>query len=268
MLRAIVLALLAANLAFWAWTHGWLDGVVGASPHGERDPSRLERQVNVERLQIQPGARAAAADTTGASPGLRPDPAQPADTTPAATAGAAPAGSASAPGGASTAAASAAAAAATTACLEAGPFSPAELVAAEAALVRAALPAGSWTDVRRDTPGAWIIYMGRYADAAQLSEKEEQLRRVRGVSFERVKGLPDLEPGLSLGRFDDRGAADAALADLGARGVRSARVVTVAAPATTYLVRVERADAALQQRLATLKAPSLGAGFKACAPGR
>lgn len=261
MLRAIVLTLLLANLAFWAWTHGGLDGVIGASPHGDRDPSRLERQVNVDKLQIQPGARAPAADGSGATSGAtsgaatRPDPAPATDAAPTTAAGTAPGG---------TPAASAPAAATATSCLEAGPFTPSELVAAEAALVRAALPAGSWSDVRRDTPGAWIVYMGRYTDAAQLSEKEDQLRRIRGVSFERVRGLPDLEPGLSLGRFDDRAAADAALTDLSTRGVRTARVVTVAAPATTYLVRVERADTALQQRLQALKAPALGAGFRAC----
>ena len=35
MLRGLVLLLLVANLGFFAWTQGWLDGVVGMRPGGE-----------------------------------------------------------------------------------------------------------------------------------------------------------------------------------------------------------------------------------------
>lgn len=245
MLRVFVLLLVAANLGFWAWRNGWLDAAVGLPAHGDRDPARMARQLRPEVVQL------ARADASGAR---APTPAAAAATSPPALPGASP--GASAP---------ASRPAATGACLEAGPFSPAALVAAEAALVRAALPAGSWADLSTDKPGAWIVYMGRYPDAAQLAEKEEQLRRFPGLAFERVRGLPDLEPGLSLGRFDDRARADAALARLVERGVRSARVITVAAPSTTHMLRVEHADAVLEARLVALKAPALGAGFVRCA---
>ena len=36
MLRALVIALLAANLAFYAWTQGWLSGVLGLPPEDRK----------------------------------------------------------------------------------------------------------------------------------------------------------------------------------------------------------------------------------------
>ena len=158
----------------------------------------------------------------------------------------------------------AAALAADPTCFEAGPFSPTEAVAAEAALVRAALPPGSWSDVRIDRPGAWIIYVGRFATREQMAQREEELRR-QGLTVTPLRNVPDLEPGLSLGRFDDRAAADTALQQLTQRGVvRGARVLTVAAPSTVYLLRIERAEPAVQAQLGGLRAPALGAGFVRC----
>lgn len=54
MLRWLFVALLAANLAFYAWTQGWLTGVIGLSPQGDREPERLARQVNPQEIQILP----------------------------------------------------------------------------------------------------------------------------------------------------------------------------------------------------------------------
>ena len=57
MLRRVVLALLLANLAFFAWTQGWLDAVTGVSPTGNREPERVQRQVRPEAVKIVvPGA--------------------------------------------------------------------------------------------------------------------------------------------------------------------------------------------------------------------
>jgi len=51
-LRALVLALLLTNLAFYAWTEGWLDSVIGARPTGDREPERLARQVHPDSVRI------------------------------------------------------------------------------------------------------------------------------------------------------------------------------------------------------------------------
>jgi hypothetical protein len=59
MLRALVLALLLANAGFYAWRAGWLaplHGVIGARPEGEREPQRLERQVDPQAIELVGGA--------------------------------------------------------------------------------------------------------------------------------------------------------------------------------------------------------------------
>lgn len=150
---------------------------------------------------------------------------------------------------ASAAAASAAVGAGPT-CLEAGPYAAAEAQAAEA-LLQAALPEGSWSRRTIEQPGVWIVYMGRYIAADQLKRRVDELRRLQ-VPFDEVASPPDLAPGLSLGRFDSRGAADAALESLAQRGVRTARVVLLAEPATRYALRVEPADTGLAAQLRAL----------------
>ena len=164
------------------------------------------------------------------------------------------------------AAASSATTAATPACLEAGPFSPTELVAAITSL-KQLLPTaaeGGWAEVKTETPGSWIVYMGKFADAEGLAKKEQELKRLK-LDFEIMRSPPTLERGLSLGRFDQRAAADKALERFTQQGVRTARVVELSAPGSASLLRAARADAELASQLTALKAASLGKGFAACA---
>ena len=226
MLQRVVLLLLLANVLFFAWTQGWLDGVTGLRAQGDREPERLARQVRPESVRI-----------------LSPSEAIPSPTTVPASAPTADA----------------------TACLEAGPFATGASVSAVAALQAAQppLPSGSWAEVKVERPGTWIVYMGRYADRDALAKKEEELRRTR-VTFEDVRSPPELAPGFSLGRFDQRGAADKALEQLTQRGIRTARVVELVAPATLHLLRADKADKALATRLTALRSEALGRGFVPC----
>jgi len=52
MLRALLVLLLAANVAFFAWTQGWLDAVTGLRAQGDREPERLQQQQHPERLTL------------------------------------------------------------------------------------------------------------------------------------------------------------------------------------------------------------------------
>ena len=61
MLRLLVVALLFANLAFYAWTQGWLDDVVGVRATGDREPERMARQVKPELIRVLPPQSAASA---------------------------------------------------------------------------------------------------------------------------------------------------------------------------------------------------------------
>lgn len=229
MLRALVLILLLCNAGFWAWRHGWLQpvhSVIGARPEGEREPERLARQVHPERLQLA----------------LAPD-------------GPAPlaAGAASSPDAAASAA-SAAEASAATACLEAGPFDAAALAAAQT-VVRVLLPADSVT-ARPLAKGSWWVAMGPFAEAGQLTRKKDELQR-RDVPSEEARLTPAGSPLLVLGRHDSREAAEAELASLNNRDVRSARVVDARAAAPQAL-RVANADADQQLLLSALPGEKLG----------
>lgn len=151
------------------------------------------------------------------------------------------------------------------ACLEAGPIAADALPAAEAALA-AAIGAGRWADVKTEKPGSWIIHMGRFSNREALLAKQAELARIKVVN-EELRSPSDLAPGLSLGRFDDRAAADRALDGFANRGIRTARVVQLTAPVASHVLRVDKADAALAAQLTSLKADALGKGFVPCANG-
>jgi hypothetical protein len=216
MLRLFVLVLVLANIGFYAWTQGMLDGVVGARPTGDREPERMAKQVNPDAVRVMPPVSAVA--TTEAAP----------------------------------------------TCLEAGPYTPAQIAAAESVL-QTVLPAGSWAALKTDTPPVWIVYMGKYPNREALQKKADELKRLK-ISFEEVRSPPELEDGLALGRYDNRAAAEKALNDVTQRGVRTARVATLSPATVSHSLRVEHADASLQARLAGLRAEALlGKPFAACA---
>jgi hypothetical protein len=148
-------------------------------------------------------------------------------------------------------------------CLEAGPFSDAEVAAAQSNLP-ATLPAGSWANIKTDRPAVWIVYMGKYPNRDTLSKKEEELDR-RRFQYEEILDNPSLAPGLSLGRFDDRASATRALDHFAQQGVHTARVVELTPAITSHVLRFEKADPALAAQIAALKPMASGKGFAACA---
>lgn len=235
MLRALVVALLLANLAFYGWTQGWLDDIVGVRAQGDREPERLDRQVRPELVKIQP-AQALKAPATAPAPivAAAASAAEPAPPPPA-----------------------------SPVCLEAGPFTAAEAASAERAL-KGVLPAGSWTSQKIGRPGLWMVYLGRFPDRDALHRRQEQLRAIK-VEYDELRGPPELSPGLSLGRFEERKNAANALEKLSLRGIRGARIVEVRAPSSGLMLRVEKATPAQAEELAALSTPALGKGFSPCA---
>ncbi len=246
MLRSLVLILLLVNAAFFAWTQGWLDAVVGVRPDGHREPQRLGQQLAVQQIEvIVPPAASAPRDRHDA-------PSRAASATPV-TAGAASAGEegpASSEG------------AAGFACLEAGPFAPGVRPQLEAQLRPVVSPAALSVNVAT-TPGLWMVYMGPYADAEMLGRKQDELRRIRGLDFEPVRTPANLAMGISLGRYTQQAEANAALERLRARGIRTARIVILRPAGEELTVRVPRATAAEQQALAALALPQ-ERRFSAC----
>lgn len=302
MLRWFVGLLVVANLVFWAWSGGGLDAVTGMPVDADREPERLAQQVQPEAIRLLPDP-GAAADSPAVAPGAGNGAARPGASAVSSAATAATAASARVAAAAASAAAavrpasavlaagpavvaataasqaprsavptgamaSAAAAgawpasAASVACLEAGPFTLAELGVARAA-VAAAVGPGRWSERRQETPGLWMIVMGPYADAEALQRKKDEVGSIR-VPFEEITGLPGLDNGLSLGRFDNRAAADAALARSVTQGIRTARVVMLRPPVTMHHLRIAGPDEALSERLATIRFAAPGRTFRGC----
>ena len=161
---------------------------------------------------------------------------------------------------------SAASAVAKATCLEAGPFAADEIGGADAAL-QTALPAelrSGVATIKLDKPGQWIVYMGKYPNRDALLKKTEELKR-RNVRYDEVRNPPALDGGLSLGRFDDRAAAERALAQFGQQGIQTARVVELAPAGASFVLRAAAADGALAAKLSGLKTDALGKGFAECA---
>ena len=238
MLRAVVVALLVANLGFWAWRAGAFEAL-GLGPSSERDPARLAQQVQPEAVRVVPAAMAAAT--------LR---------------------VASAPLGSAAAASAAVAAAQAPQCLEAGPFAPAALDAAEQALAAAGLPAGSWRRSSLDAAPQYAVVLGPFNSGEGLQTKREEIGRLK-LPIEAVE-LPGKASGdapqaaLALGRYDSRSAAEAGLDGFSKRGVRTARVATLRTASSQMRLRIDNASPALTEQLRALSAAALGGGFAPC----
>ena len=232
MLRILAIVLLVGNALLLAAQFGLFDRLTGAASAQapQREPERLQRQVDPQALRVlSPQAASAAVATATAA-----------------------------------AAMTAASNARSQACLEAGPFSAAEAEVAQRTLRDAGLSTANWQALTTEDSGAFMVYMGRYADRETLQRKLDGLKRLK-LDAEELRGKPELQPGLNLGRFDQRAQADAALAKMTLRGLRSARVLTLRQAKSQTVLRLAAADAATQARLAGLVMPS-GPGFAACAP--
>lgn len=246
MLRVLVLLLVVANLLLLGWQKGWLGSAVGTPDQADREPERMKRQVNVEQVRVLSAVAASAALAEAARQA-----AESASAGAASAAASTPVAQGGRPGG--------------PVCLEAGPLAAAELPAAERALKEAGLAAGSWSTIAFQRKGNFMLYMGKYADDEALAKKIEELKRLK-VEASPIANWPDLQPGLVLGKFDDRGAADATLGRLAQRGVRTARVIVVTPPVTLNTLRVAAATPEQRGKLGALKLPPHDIGFAACPP--
>lgn len=143
MLRAAVLAVLAANLLFFAWARGWLAPMWPAPSHGQREPQRQTAQVKPELINVLSARAASAAVAAAAATSLAAD--------------------------------------AADACLEAGPFSPAEADAAEASLQQAGLPRTDWERRQASSPDLIMLAVDRpsAALARQLQALPDTAPRFR-----------------------------------------------------------------------------------------
>lgn len=258
MLRSLVLALLIVNLGFFAWTHGWLRAWVGLPPDGQREPQRLSAQLHAEQIEVlQPGETAQNHALRRPPAGTASAPDSAASVVDGSTSAAEPANAASTDGSD----AKQAAISGPALCVEAGPFNPEDATTVDKAL-RPLLPQGSWTRQSIAIGGQWMVYMGPYTDEDLYDRKLTELKRIKGLNFDEVRG-GTYARGLSLGRFTSEADAEARLASLKQRGIRTARVVTIRRAGQVHYLRIAQANESMQVTLSGLKLPQ-GKSFTAC----
>lgn len=216
MLRLLVLLLVLANAAYFAWSRHAL-AAIGVAPAAQAEPQRLSQQVRPDAIRVLPGDEARRIEIAAAVP-KAPE------------------------------------------CLQAGLFTDAEAGALRSALE--GWPAGSWVIEAATEPARWIVYMGRYADAAAVDRKRAELRAMN-VSFEPLVNAA-LEPGLALGGYATEAAAKQQMEALAQKGVRTAKVVLERPEARGQAVRLPAVDDTLRPRLDELKPALAGKPLKAC----
>jgi len=232
-MRTLVLALLLANLAFFAWTQGWL-AAAGLGPVTQREPQRLALQIHPEQVRVMPLASAPAAHAS--APPSAPQPAASAPQ-PAASAASAPAASAAAPERA--------------VCRQIGPFGAMqtqELAQAQAALAKAGLQPEVITT---PAPAQWMVLLGPYPSQEAMRAALDQIAQQGKVKvFAPVSGRPRYEPGISLGVFSTEAAAQEQLQIVTRQGVQGAKVVQRNAGLQRTVLRLPALD---PQQLAALE---------------
>ena len=232
MLRALVLLFALVNAGLYFWLHSDPQAL-----QPDREPQRLGRQVSPDAVEVLPDVAASAprGAASAASPLSRAD------------GGAAVA--LATPGPADSTAAGATALPATLAsktgldCAETPPLDDAQFAALKAALAKAGVPSDAIAERRQPQGGAWIVYLGRFADSQTWQQKADELKKL-DVKFERVNAPGALAPGLSLGQFGTSTEAGRKLDELTRHGVHGARVVVLTAPTMQRHLQVRAADPA------------------------
>lgn len=228
MLRLLVLALLLANVGYFAWTQGLLADY-GLAPATQAEPQRLKQQIRPGAMQLISTRQTLQRDEKPPT-------------------------------------AKAATVVATTAaqCLQAGLFTEAQASALRSRL-ESSLPAGSWSLESSVEPGRWIVYMGKYSSQEALAKKRTELRQL-GLTVEALIN-PALGPGLSLGHFSARLDAERELAKVASRGVRTAKVVLEQPEVRSHLLKLPAVDASLKAQLEAFKPQLEGKPLQSCTEG-
>jgi hypothetical protein len=210
MLRVAVLLLILLNAGYYAWSEGLLRPY-GWAPAEQREPERLEQQIRPEAIRILSAPAQPAKSATPVAEAAEDMPARP-----------------------------------VALCWQTGPLDvslAAQLNAVRQQLEQS-LPADSWTlNVHVTAPPRWIIYMGRFANAAELERKRAQLSPRTRRALQPLDN-PELQPGLSLARFATQAEAQAELEAMQKRGLRTARVVQEWPERRQAWARAQAGDAA------------------------
>jgi hypothetical protein len=148
-----------------------------------------------------------------------------------------------------------------TECLQVGMFNEEQTAVLRERLL-STLPQGSWVLESALVPARWLVYMGKYSDDEAVATKKAQLRGL-GLSFEALNN-ESLEPGLSLGNFKTQSEAEAELARIAKKGVKTAKVIQERAEQRGQRLKLAAVDSTLRGQLDAIKPQLAGKAFQTC----
>ena len=146
-------------------------------------------------------------------------------------------------------------------CLQVGMFNEEQTMVLRDKLV-STLPQNSWVIESALVPARWLVYMGKYNSDEAVTKKKSELRGL-GVSFEALNNTA-FEPGLSLGRFKTQPEAEAELARIAKKGVKTAKVMQERAEQRGQRLKLPSVDAAVRGQLDAIKPQLAGKALVAC----
>ena len=148
-----------------------------------------------------------------------------------------------------------------TECLQVGIFNEEQTVVLRERLL-STLPQGSWAIESALVPARWLVYMGKYKSNEAVVKKKSQLRGL-GLSFESLNNA-SLEPGLSLGNFKTQPEAEAELARIAKKGVKTGKVIQERAEQRGQRLKLAAVDATLRSQLDAIKPQLAGKALQTC----
>ena len=230
MLKFIFLSLLGINAVLFAFGQGWL----GNFKPGEREPARIARQLNTDRLLLLSPARAGAVKAATA-PAAVAAPEAPAPDAP--TIAAAPATQATS-------------AAVLVACTEVG--SVAERDARRLDRLLAPLELGdklAKTELAVQEISSYMVMIPPLGSKEAADARAAELKELGVSNYFIINETSAAKWAISLGVFKSEAAAQTLLAALNKQGVKGARLVGRPTNATRLTYRFSNLDAAVRTRL-------------------
>jgi hypothetical protein len=238
-MKLAFLLLVLVNVALFAWQHG----VFGRYTESGREPERIARQVEPERIrvlserEVQVLRERAAAQSRAAAAAAPPSPANGAalDLSVAQS------------------------------CVEFGDFIGPDLARVETALLKLGL--GSRQSARTvEAPGWYLVYLPPFKTRAEADRAVADLKK-SGVKDLLVFTDGPLRLGVSLGSFRDPELAKAHVASLVKLGVKNARVSDKPTAVSATRLQMRELDAEAAQQLGAIAKEFPSQSVRACSPG-
>ena len=223
-MRIFFLLLVAANLAFFAWTQYY------ATPDAAGDAAPARRQLNPANIRLLAGSELAGL------PALKPGPG-------------AQAGAPGAPAAGS--------------CLEWGGFSVAEAPRAEQVLEPLALGA-RLSQRRSEEKAGWWVFIPPQGNRAGAQKKTAELKLLGVDDYFVLQEEGAMRWAVSLGVFSSEEAAKARLEELRVKGVRSAQTGERETQVVKIWFQLRGADAALQAKMKAVAQGLPGTEIRDC----